>query len=184
MAFLRPFCRFPCYLSDKLGRKPVIIFGMAYLHTGQFEGGKAKNIWFMVLARFIQGFGAVSSAMTALSADLTREEVRTRAFAFIGASHKLSFYPQHCVLLPSWRAPWECPLSFTLQPSLVFWLPCILPFFIPETKKNHHREIEPTLRNFPSVLKDRKPSLFEPFHSPTACLFGGGFHGGALSVSL
>ena len=48
--------------------------------------GFVGNIWSMVCARFIQGFGAVSSAMIALSADLTREEVRTRAFAHIGAS--------------------------------------------------------------------------------------------------
>ena len=53
--------------------------------------GHAGNIWSMVFARFIQGFGAVSSAMIALSADLTREEERTRAFAHIGASIGLTY---------------------------------------------------------------------------------------------
>jgi MFS family permease len=145
------------YLSDKLGRKPVIIFGMATYILGSLMGGMAKGIWFMVLARFIQGFGAVSSAMTALAADLTREEVRTRAFAFIGASISLVF-TLSIVFAPIVAGTLGVPFIFYLTALLSLLATLYVALFIPEPK-NHHREIEPTLRNFSLVLKDRNQAF-------------------------
>jgi len=145
------------YLSDKLGRKPVIIFGMATYILGSLMGGMAKDIWFMVLARFIQGFGAVSSAMTALSADLTREEVRTLAFAFIGASISLVF-TLSIVFAPIVAGTLGVPFIFYLTAFLSLLATLYVALFIPEPK-THHREIEPTLRNFSLVLKDKNQAF-------------------------
>ena len=145
------------YLSDKLGRKPVIIFGMATYILGSLMGGMAKDIWFMVLARFIQGFGAVSSAMTALSADLTREEVRTLAFAFIGASISLVF-TLSIVFVPIVAGTLGVPFIFYLTAFLSLLATLYVALFIPEPK-THHREIEPTLRNFSLVLKDKNQAF-------------------------
>ncbi|HIQ48851.1 MAG TPA: MFS transporter, partial [Aquifex aeolicus] len=79
------------YLSDKYSRKGIITLGLLIYTLGSFLGGLASNIWTMIFARFLQGAGAISSAAIALSADLIREEVRTVAFAHIGAAIGMTF---------------------------------------------------------------------------------------------
>lgn len=77
--------------SDRLGRKRVIVLGLALFAAGSLLGAVAQSLAVLTLARSLQGAGAVSAAVTALLADLTRPEVRTRAMAFIGISIGLSF---------------------------------------------------------------------------------------------
>ncbi|MDR3395709.1 MAG: MFS transporter [Parasulfuritortus sp.] len=77
--------------SDKIGRKPVIIFGLLLFAAGSFMAGSATSIEGIVVGRAIQGAGAISAALTALLADLTREEKRTHAMALIGSTIGLSF---------------------------------------------------------------------------------------------
>ena len=71
-------------LSDKIGRKKVIYLGMSVFALGSFWAAAADTVEALVCARAMQGAGAVSAAVTALLADLTREEVRTRAMSMIG----------------------------------------------------------------------------------------------------
>jgi len=77
--------------SDRYGRKPVIVVGLALFAAGSLLGALAESVAALAVARALQGAGAVSAAVTALLADLTRPEVRTRAMAFIGISIGLSF---------------------------------------------------------------------------------------------
>ncbi|UOO82660.1 MFS transporter [Uruburuella testudinis] len=77
--------------SDKFGRKKVIYAGLIVFAAGSFMAAAADTLEMLVLARAVQGAGAVSAAVTALVADLTREEVRTRAMAMIGLSIGLTF---------------------------------------------------------------------------------------------
>jgi predicted MFS family arabinose efflux permease len=77
--------------SDRFGRKPVIVVGLALFAAGSVIGIFAQSVAALALARAVQGAGAVSAAVTALLADLTRPEVRTRAMAVVGASIGLSF---------------------------------------------------------------------------------------------
>ncbi|MCS7083362.1 MAG: MFS transporter [Aquificaceae bacterium] len=79
------------YLSDIFGRKPIIAIGLFSYIVGSFMCAAASDVRFLVFGRLVQGVGAVSSAITALSADLIRENVRARAFALIGASIALVF---------------------------------------------------------------------------------------------
>ena len=78
-------------LSDRIGRKPLITWGLALFAVGSLIGALAQTLVVVAIARAIQGVGAVSAAVTALLADLTRAEVRTRAMAVVGISIGLSF---------------------------------------------------------------------------------------------
>jgi MFS family permease len=77
--------------SDRFGRKPLITIGLLFYAIGSVLGMFAHTTWMLALARGVQGAGAVSASVTALMADLTRTEVRTRAMAVIGISIGLSF---------------------------------------------------------------------------------------------
>lgn len=77
--------------SDRFGRKPLITIGLLFYAVGSVVGMFAHTTWLLALARGVQGAGAVSASVTALMADLTRTEVRTRAMAVIGISIGLSF---------------------------------------------------------------------------------------------
>ena len=77
--------------SDRLGRKPVIAFGLLIFAAGSFIAAWADTVSLLILGRALQGAGAVSAAVSAFLADLTREEVRARAMAMVGVSIGLSF---------------------------------------------------------------------------------------------
>lgn len=77
--------------SDRFGRKPVILVGLAIFALGSFVAALANSIEWLAVGRALQGAGAISAAVTAFLADLTRDEVRTRAMAIIGATIGLAF---------------------------------------------------------------------------------------------
>jgi MFS family permease len=78
-------------LSDKFGRKPILTFGLILFAIGSLLGAMTHSIQGMIIARAIQGMGAIGSVLIALLADLTSDKQRTLAMAFIGASIGLSF---------------------------------------------------------------------------------------------
>lgn len=72
------------WLSDRIGRKPVIYLGLILFAVGSLIAATATDIYWVIAGRVIQGAGAISAAVMALAADLTREEHRTKAMATIG----------------------------------------------------------------------------------------------------
>ncbi|MEK9719636.1 MAG: MFS transporter, partial [Quisquiliibacterium sp.] len=77
--------------SDRVGRKPVIITGLALFALGSFVAAQADSVAGIAVGRAIQGAGAISAAITAFIADSTRESQRTKAMAMVGGSIGLSF---------------------------------------------------------------------------------------------
>ena len=77
--------------SDRYGRKRIIIIGLLLFAIGSFIAATASHIGWVIVGRGIQGAGAISAAITALIADSTREEHRTKAMAMVGGSIGLSF---------------------------------------------------------------------------------------------
>ena len=78
-------------LSDRVGRKRVITAGLLLFAAGSVVAATADSIQMVILGRLLQGSGAISAAVMALTADLTRDEHRTKAMASICISIGLSF---------------------------------------------------------------------------------------------
>jgi len=78
-------------LSDKFGRKPVIVAGLIIFIIGSLVAASASSIGGVIIGRALQGAGAIAAVVLALTSDLTRENQRTKAMAFIGMTIGLSF---------------------------------------------------------------------------------------------
>jgi len=78
-------------LSDRIGRKPVIAFGLVVFALGSLLAASSHSIHLIILGRALQGSGAVAAALMALAADLSREEHRTKMMATIGTSIGMAF---------------------------------------------------------------------------------------------
>jgi len=78
-------------LSDRWGRKKTIYLGLLIFAAGSFTAAVAQDIHVVILGRVIQGAGAISAAVMALAADLTRDEQRTKAMAIIGVTIGVAF---------------------------------------------------------------------------------------------
>ncbi len=79
------------WLSDRWGRKPVIYFGLVIFAAGSFIAAAADSIGGVIVGRILQGAGAISAVVIALTADLTRDTQRTKAMAMIGSTIGLTF---------------------------------------------------------------------------------------------
>ena len=78
-------------LSDKYGRKPIILIGLLMFAIGSVVAAMADSIYGVVAGRAMQGMGAIAAAVLALAADLTRDEQRTKVMAIIGMCIGFSF---------------------------------------------------------------------------------------------
>ncbi|GAB59722.1 MFS transporter [Rheinheimera nanhaiensis] len=79
------------WLSDRLGRKPVMLGGLALFALGSVVAALADSVYLVTFGRVLQGAGAIAGAILAFAADVTREEQRPKVMAIIGASIGLSF---------------------------------------------------------------------------------------------
>lgn len=104
-------------LSDRFGRKPVIIVGLIIFAVGSAIAASADTVYELIIGRALQGSGAIASAIMALVTDLTREENRMKAMASIGASIGLAF-SLALVLGPL--------LAQTGGLALIFWVTTVL----------------------------------------------------------
>ena len=77
--------------SDRYGRKPVIYAGLAIFAAGSFIAALGTHIYVVIAGRTLQGAGAISAAVMAMTADLTRDEHRAKAMAIIGSTIGAAF---------------------------------------------------------------------------------------------
>jgi len=90
-------------LSDRIGRKPVVLWGLSLFIAGALISATKDDLLWIAIGRGVMGAGAISAAVSAWVADLTREQVRTRAMALVGGSIALSFALSLVIAAPIYR---------------------------------------------------------------------------------
>ncbi|MDC0981593.1 MFS transporter [Candidatus Pseudothioglobus singularis] len=79
------------YLSDRFGRKPILIVGLLIFLLGSIMAANTSNIIIVVIGRAFQGGGAISAVLMAFLADSVSEENRAKANAFVGFQIGVAF---------------------------------------------------------------------------------------------
>ncbi|MBJ7379548.1 MAG: MFS transporter [Polynucleobacter sp.] len=90
-------------LSDRIGRKPVVLWGLSLFVAGALIAASHDDLLWIAIGRGIMGAGAISAAVSAWVADLTRDQVRTAAMAIVGGSIGISFALSLVIAAPIYR---------------------------------------------------------------------------------
>ncbi len=141
-------------LSDRIGRKPVIIFGLLVFALGSVMAANADSIYGVIAGRAMQGAGAIAAAVMALTADLVREEHRVKAMAIIGMSIGASF-ALAMVLGPVLNTWIGVPGIFWLTALLALGGIVVIILLTPNPVVSRvRRDAEPVPAQFRAVLRD------------------------------
>jgi MFS family permease len=142
------------WLSDRIGRKPVIYVGLALLAIGSFVAAAADNIYWVIVGRVLQGAGAISAAVVALLADLTREEHRTQAMAAVGITIGVAFMVS-LVAAPILDRFIGVPGIFALTGVLALAAFLVVAFVVPNPERSaFHADAEANAAMLAAVLRD------------------------------
>jgi MFS family permease len=143
------------WLSDRYGRKPIIYGGLLLFALGSFIAASADNIYWVIAGRAIQGAGAINAAVMALTADLTREEVRTKAMGMIGMTIGVTF-SLSLILSPLLNGLLGVPGIFALTGALSLLALLVVRFVIPDPKVTRfHSDTEANSNRLGEVLRNK-----------------------------
>lgn len=142
------------FLSDRVGRKPVIAAGMLLFLVGSVIAALSDSMWGLIAGRAMQGAGAVASTIMALLSDLTTEQNRTKAMAVVGGSIGISF-ALSMVLGPVLANQWGLSGLFWLAAGMSVVGIGVLALVIPTpVTLLHNAEAEAVPAMFGRLLKD------------------------------
>jgi MFS family permease len=143
-------------LSDRVGRKVMIVFGLVLFAAGSAIAALSTSIGGVIIGRALQGSGAVGSVILALVADLTVEENRTKAMALVGVTIGASFMVA-LVAGPIAANFIGVPGIFWLMVALAFVGIAITEFAVPNPRRMRvHRDAEAVPALIGAALRDRE----------------------------
>ncbi|PPI86337.1 MFS transporter [Candidatus Pantoea edessiphila] len=143
-------------ISDRVGRKPLIIFGLSLLILGSLISANSCSIWGLIIGRALQGSGAVSAVIMALLSDLIREQNLSKVTAYVGINFGITFA---IAIIISPIVVHEFGLHFLFWIITFFSLFCIyiIMFIVPkETNHVTNREIGIIKNSFFKILYNNK----------------------------
>jgi len=150
-------------LSDRYGRKPVIATGLVVFAAGGALAASGTHIVMVIAGRALQGAGAISGAMLALAADITRPQHRTKVMAIIGISIGFSFSAAF-VLGPVIDAALGLSGLFWVAAALGLAAQPLLWFAVPNAA--------PVGRVDSATRDERRPPALMPLYVGVFCLHG------------
>jgi len=143
-------------LSDRVGRKPMIIIGLLLFFVGSVVAAVSESIYGVIAGRALQGAGAIASTVMALLTDLTSDNNRTKAMACVGASIGVSFSIA-LVVGPIFASLFGVTGIFWLTAGLAVLGIVITLFVVPTTMtRQSHRDSLPVLGQFWEVANNKE----------------------------
>lgn len=144
------------FLSDRVGRKKMIVLGLLLFCAGSVLAAMAESIQQIIAGRALQGMGAIAAVVMALAADLTREEVRMRIMAMIGMSIGVSFMLS-MVLGPVIAAAYGLSVIFWVTASLAILSIFIILVITPNPEQQcFHRDAQLSVADITRVAANRE----------------------------
>lgn len=142
-------------LSDRWGRKRAIYLGLLIFAAGSFVAATAGDIYTVAIGRAIQGAGAISAALIALTADLTHDDNRTKSMAIIGMTIGATFIVS-MVAGPVLSAVFGVPGIFALTGVLALAAMLVVRFVVPDPPASVAVDPAHTASTVMEVLRDRQ----------------------------
>jgi len=140
-------------MSDKFGRKQVLLFGLLIFIVGSIIAALSEDIYMLMLGRFLQGAGAIGSVVSAMIADLVKEEQRAHAMAIMGGTIAMSFAVA-MIVAPIIGGHWGIDKLFWLTAILSVMAIGILFTSVPKPPHIVHTYTEAESK-FTEVFKDK-----------------------------
>ncbi|UFH59441.1 MFS transporter [Sulfurovum mangrovi] len=140
-------------MSDKLGRKKTLLFGLIIFIIGSVICALSDDIYTLMLGRFLQGAGAIGSVVSAMIADLVKEEQRAHAMAIMGGTIAMSFAAA-MIIAPIVGGNWGIDKLFWLTAILSLMAIGILFTAVPQPPKIVHSYAEEESKMI-DVFKDK-----------------------------
>jgi len=158
-------------MSDKIGRKKTLLFGLLLFALGSAVAAMADNIYVLLVGRFLQGAGAIGSVVTAMIADQVREDERAHSMAVMGMVIAMSFAAA-MIIGPIIAGAYSVSTLFWMTGALALTALLILFTAVPEPPKivHHYTEEEAKIKE---VFKDKdlvRMYITFLFHSSTMAI--------------
>lgn len=140
-------------LSDRWGRKRTIYLGLLVFAAGSLIAALADNLYAVAIGRAIQGAGAISSAVIALNADLTRADHRTKSMAIIGMTIGATFIVS-MIAGSALEKLLGVPGIFALTGVLALVAILVVRFFVPDPVHGEHGDAPGPPVALATILRD------------------------------
>ena len=147
-------------VSDKLGRRRVVLFGMLIYLLGTFLCFTAQDVIQMIIYRAIQGAGAYTSILQAIIGDIYKKDQHGRGMGFYSLSMNLGYFLGF--IIGGFVSSFLGFRSIFLISGILICFSILFIFFVmkennqTETIENQNKNMDFNITNIKILLKERQ----------------------------